>query len=81
LNWVIDVPQGSSRIEPGVTPAAPLALRFDTWTTFEMNCGQSRLWAGVHFPASLTSGRDIGHQIGDLAYDFVQAHITGTVTP
>jgi hypothetical protein len=81
LNWVIDVPQGSSRIEPGVTPAAPLALRFDTWTTFEMTCGQSRLWAGVHFPASLTSGRDIGHQIGDLAYGFVQAHITGTVTP
>lgn len=78
LNWAVDYPQGSSRIEPGVTPAAPLTLHFDTWTTFEMNCGQSRVWSGVHFPASVPAGQNIGRPIGDLAYDFVQAHINGT---
>jgi hypothetical protein len=79
LGWTIPNPAGSSLVEPGVTPAAPLDLTFNTWTEFETDCGQSRIWAGVHFPDSVPAGADIGHEIAGLAYQFVQDHIDGNV--
>jgi hypothetical protein len=82
--WSLPVAKGSSQIEPGVTPATDIVLHFDTWSQFERDCGLSRLWGGVHFRASITSGIDragtlIGHRVGELAYEFVKAHIDGTV--
>src|SRR5829696_2019266 len=83
FGWSLPVAKGSSGIEPGVTPATDIVLHFDTWSQFERDCGLSRLWGGVHFRASLTAGIDgqgtlIGRRVGDLAYDFVRAHIDGT---
>jgi len=78
LGWTIPAPQGSSQIEPGITPAADINLHFATWTEFEMDCGQSRLWSGVHFASSLPAGRDIGRQIGNAAFQFVHAQISGS---
>lgn len=77
LGWSIPIPQGSSFIEPGITPAADIVLNFATWTEFEEDCGLSRLWGGVHFRSSLTAGHDIGRQIGNAAFQFVQAHLHG----
>ena len=34
LNWSITYPAGTSRIEPGITPARDMTLTFDTWTEF-----------------------------------------------
>jgi hypothetical protein len=79
LEWPVRVAKGSSRIEPGVTPARDITLTWNTWTEFEQDCGLSRLWGGVHFRPSLKAGRDIGHAIGDLAYEFVQRHIKGDI--
>ncbi len=79
LGWSIPVPQGSSFVEPGVTPATDIDLTFNTWTEFEEECGQSRLWGGVHFKSSLQAGQTIGNKIGNLAYEFVQDHIRGKV--
>jgi hypothetical protein len=45
----VDRAAGSSRIEPGITPAEDLTLHWDTWTDVERECGSSRLWGGVHF--------------------------------
>jgi hypothetical protein len=78
LGWSFPVAQGSSRIEPGVTPQADLTITFNTWTQFEQECGQSRFWAGVHFPASIPAGAAIGHEIGRIAYDFFADHVNGT---
>ena len=77
LGFPVSFPRGSSTSEPGVTPAADLLLIFPTWTDFEMDCGMSRLWGGVHFKAAITAGHDMGRPIGDLAFEFVQAHILG----
>ena len=82
LNWSVPVAQGSSTIEPGITPAANIVLGpWPTWTAFETDCGLSRLWGGVHFSASLTAGAQLGRPIGDLAYEFVKKHIDGTAPP
>lgn len=77
LNWTVPYAQGSSRIEPGHTPSSDIALHWNTWTEFETDCGLSRFWGGVHFLPSIDVARPIGHAVGDLAYDFVNAHING----
>ena len=80
FGWSVPVAKGSSRIEPGITPAADIVLGpWNSWTDFEQECALSRVWGGVHFRASLSAGQGIGRPIGDLAYEFVQAHIAGTV--
>ena len=78
LGWQVPYPRGSSRVEPGVTPAADLTLSFDTWTQFETECGQSRLWGGVHFQAAIDASKPMCRQIGDRAYRFISRHIDGT---
>ncbi len=79
LNYTVPVPAGSSQVEPGLTPAAPLDIHFATWSDFEADCGNSRIWAGVHFPDSVPAGQDIGHEIAQGAYQFVQDHIDGNI--
>jgi hypothetical protein len=80
LGWSVPIAAGSSQVEPGITPASDLSLGpWDTWTAFAHECGLSRLWGGVHFMAAITAGHDLCHPIGDLAYEFVQAHIDGNV--
>ena len=79
FGWSVPIPAGSSRVEPGLTPATDLVLGpWNTWTDFANECATSRFWAGVHFLASLPAGQAIGTPIGDLAYEFVAAHIAGT---
>ena len=53
LNWAMPYPAGSSRIEPGITPAEDIELHFATWTEFEEECAKSRVYAGVHFQAAV----------------------------
>ena len=77
LGWKVNVPKGSSVVEPGITPAADLVLSFDTWSQFEQQCGQSRLWGGVHFQAAVDASKPVCKGIGDKAYQYVQQLIAG----
>jgi hypothetical protein len=69
---------GSSRIEPAITPAADTVLQFDTWSDLAADCGQSRVWAGVHFQAAVDASAAICDVFGDMAYDYVMSLIDGT---
>lgn len=79
LNWTVSFPAGSSSIEPGITPAADVELFYPNWTDFATRCGYSRLNGGVHFEDAIIEGGDVGTEIGGIAYQFVQAHIDGTI--
>lgn len=79
LGWSVPAPAGSSVIEPGTTPSRDINLLLDTWTDFAEDCGNSRLWGGVHFPDAIENMRHLGREIGTTAYHFVKAHIDGTV--
>ncbi|GAA2079337.1 hypothetical protein GCM10009780_15530 [Actinomadura alba] len=68
---------GSSKIEPGVTPAHDITLSWNTWTGFAQDCGMSRLWAGVHFPASIKEMAGFAPQFGERAFTFVQQKLNG----
>lgn len=78
LNWEVPRPAGSSRIEPGITPAVDISLHFDAWTDFAADCGQSRVWAGVHFQAAVDVSADLCSVFGELAYDYLSSLIDGT---
>jgi hypothetical protein len=81
LGWTVPTPQGSSRIEPGITPARDIAIGWATWTDFARDCGRSRLWGGVHFRAAIDAGATLGRRIGDVAHAFVRRHITPAADP
>lgn len=78
LGFPVFVPAGGSRIEPGVTPASDTTIAFPTWSDFNADCGQSRLWAGVHFQAAIDASAEICNVFGDMAYDYVQDLIAGS---
>ena len=67
--------QGNSRREFGITPQRNTTLNIATWTDFELTCGSSRLWGGVHFVDAVEEGNRIGNEIGKLAYEFVRRHV------
>ena len=77
LGYVVPVPKGSSRIEPGITPATDIELTFPTWSDFEQNCSLSRFWSGVHFRSSLPAGEKIGNRVAKYAYRFLTAKLNG----
>jgi len=78
LNWSITFPAGSSRIEPGITPKTDIVLHFPTWTDFAQNCGQSRVWGGVHFQAAVDASAAICSDFGDMAYDYFSTLMDGS---
>jgi hypothetical protein len=81
LGYVVEKPAGSSFREPGITPAQDTQLVFNTWTDFEESCGQSRVWAGVHFQAAVDESIELCGVFGDLAADYVEDLLNGTAAP
>jgi hypothetical protein len=74
------LPPGSSRIEPGITPRAPVVLAWPTFTAAAAEDGISRRYGGVHFyPGDLT-GRALGVPIADQAWAKAQTYVDGTAT-
>ena len=47
---------------------------------FESTCGQSRLWAGVHYQAAINASKPMCKQIGDGAYQYLSRLIAGTAS-
>ena len=77
-NFTTVLEEGSSVIEPEDTPAEDVTIEFQTWTEYEQTCGESRLWAGVHFRPSVDASLEIGGTFGDAAYDYWETLIDGT---
>ena len=78
LGFEVHRPAGSSRVEPGITPAADTVLRWDTWTEFASDCGESRIWAGVHFPAAVEASTAICDGFGETAHEYLLSLIDGS---
>ena len=70
--------QGSSIHETGMTPASDIFIKYDTWTDYVRECGDSRVWTGVHFQDAIEESIDICTAIGDKAYEYFQTLLDGT---
>ena len=68
---------GSSRFEPGLTPAETVTLEWDTFTEFADESGESRLFGGIHFSDGNEDGLDLGRQVGNASFEQAQFFING----
>lgn len=81
MSFPLPIPAGRSNIEPGITPSEPMVLSYNTWTEYAEECGQSRVWAGVHFQAAVDASAEICPMFGDLAYSYLNTLIDGSAAP
>ena len=65
-----DFPAGSSKVEPGVTPAEDLTLSVSSMTELRELGGLSRLDGGMHFTRSVSAGNELCEGIGISASVF-----------
>merc|ERR1711879_464613 len=72
LDWTVTLPKGSSRIEPGSVPAQDIVTTYDTFSDFAYECGQSRLWAGVHYQDAVDNIKVVATKIGKDAAKYME---------
>jgi hypothetical protein len=68
LGDFVTFPAGSSKIEPGLTPAEPLTLLWRTFTDAANQAGMSRRYGGIHFKAADLVGRATGRHVAVQAW-------------
>lgn len=66
---------GSSTVEPGVTPAAPVTLSWSTFQDAADEAGYSRRLGGIHFKSGDLVSRRMGTRIGRQAWRAALAHV------
>jgi hypothetical protein len=72
--------KGSSKIEPGITPAKPVVLKWKTFTEAADQAGMSGRYAGIHFARADLAGRKLGHLVAERAWTKSQSYFDGTAT-
>ncbi|MET8865127.1 vanadium-dependent haloperoxidase [Nonomuraea sp. NPDC004580] len=68
------VAAGSSPVEPGVTPASDVTLRWSTFSAAAEEAGLSRRYGGIHFKAGDLEGRALGRAVGTAAWERAKAY-------
>jgi hypothetical protein len=69
---------GSSKIEPGITPANPVILKWETFSDAANEAGMSRRYGGIHFARADMVGRTLGRLVADRAWVKAQSYFDGT---
>mmetsp|Transcript_49474 Transcript_49474/g.44263 ORF Transcript_49474/g.44263 Transcript_49474/m.44263 type:complete len:128 (+) Transcript_49474:2-385(+) len=71
---------GSSGNEPGVTPASDISYSITGLEEIYKLCGETRLWGGMHYTASVQGAFDLCQGIGDMGYEYATNLETGDGT-
>jgi hypothetical protein len=69
----VTIPAGSSRVEPGTTPAADVTLSWPTFSAAADQAGRSRRYGGIHFKDGDLVGRAVGCMVGARAWEAAAA--------
>ena len=77
----VTIPAGSSRVEPGITPAVDVVLSWPTFTDAADQAGRSRRYGGIHFEAGDLDGRGLGRRVGANAWAKASGYFAGTAAP
>lgn len=72
------VEPGSSLVEPGLTPSAPVTLSWETFSEAADQAGMSRRYGGIHFEKDDVVGRALGRRVGSAVWDKALTYIDGT---
>ncbi|MGC2465562.1 MAG: vanadium-dependent haloperoxidase [Candidatus Acidiferrum sp.] len=76
-----ELPRGSSKIEPGITPRQTVVLKWNTFTQAADEAGMSSLYSGINFRRANLAGRTLGRAVADSAWAKAQTLFDGTVKP
>jgi PAP2 superfamily len=68
---------GSSRVEPGVTPATDVVLTWPTFSAAAEQAGRSRRYGGIHFRDGDLVGQALGAMVGARAWEVAVELFTG----
>ena len=60
----VTIAAGSSRVEPGTTPATDVVLSWPTFTDAAVQAGRSRRYGGIHFRDGDLVGQALGAMVG-----------------
>jgi len=75
--WVT-IPVGSSKIEPGITPAHPVVFRWETFSDAANQAGISRRYGGINFRRADQAGRMLGRVVAANAWSKAESYFDGT---
>lgn len=76
-DWVT-IRAGSSTVEPRITPAHDLTLKWETFTDAANEAGMSGRYGGIQFRASDLSGRRMGRAVASQTWSRAQSYFDGT---
>jgi hypothetical protein len=71
------IPAGSSKVEPGLTPARDVALGWATFRDAADQAGMSRRYGGIHFEQGDLDARATGRLVAHHCWDRAQALFSG----
>src|SRR5204863_127417 len=77
FGYSVTLPKGSSKIEPGVTPARPVTLTWATLTEAAEEAGLSRRYGGLHFERADLAGRQLGRLVASKAWAKARMYFSG----
>jgi hypothetical protein len=69
---------GSSKIEPGITPAHPVTLPWHTFTAAADETSLSHRYGGIHFRPADLAGRQLGRHVAAEVWTKAQSYSDGT---
>ncbi|HLH05967.1 MAG TPA: vanadium-dependent haloperoxidase [Terriglobales bacterium] len=81
FGYSVTISAGSSKIEPGTTPAHPLTLSWATFTDAANEAGMSGRYGGIHFRRADLDGRLLGRLVAEKAWQKAQSYFDGTASP
>jgi hypothetical protein len=81
FGYSVTLPVGSSKIEPGITPAYPVVLKWNTFSVAANEAGMSRRYGGIHFRHADLAGRQLGHLVAAKGWTRAQEYFNGIAKP
>jgi len=72
------IPQGSSKVEPGITPAEDVTLSYTSLKEIRDACGESRLNGGMHFEDAVPEGYKLCSGFAPKVETYLQYLLNGT---
>jgi vanadium-dependent haloperoxidase-like protein/uncharacterized protein DUF6851 len=80
LNLSVTIAPGSSVVEPGTVPGAPVKLIWPTYTAAADQAGLSRQLGGIHFLDADRDGRTLGTAVGSNTWSRAQTYFAGVAS-
>jgi uncharacterized protein DUF6851/vanadium-dependent haloperoxidase-like protein len=77
----VTIPAGSSLVEPGAVPAAPVTLSWKSFSAAADQAGFSRQYGGIHFKDGDFEARDAGRRIGEQVWSKAKTYFNGKAIP